>query len=213
MLSWGWNPTIRCPSASALEPFCHHSPAAGLSPTLGAEDKPTSQTTSTAQSCHLNPRLFQPPFPICLLLFFKRYYLKKHSWVSQLCLPTLPVLADVFHRDRFRKRHCSIKASSVPYWICTAVRIIESESWKRPLRSPSPTTNPFSPCPLPHIPQCHISTFLEPLQGHHWLHHPPGQPMPMLTTLSEENFFLISIVNITWHNLRLLPVVPIHDFE
>ena len=32
--------------------------------------------------------------------------------------------------------------------------------------------------PTDHVPQCHISTFLEHLQGW-WLHHLPGQPVPL----------------------------------
>jgi len=50
--------------------------------------------------------------------------------------------------------------------------------WKRPLRPSSPTIHPTPPCLLNHIPQCHIYTVFEPLQG--WgLHHRPGQPGPM----------------------------------
>ena len=47
--------------------------------------------------------------------------------------------------------------------------------WKRPLRSPSPTVTTTPPRLLNHVPRCHISMHLEPLQG--WgLHHCPGQP-------------------------------------
>ena len=50
--------------------------------------------------------------------------------------------------------------------------------WKRPLRWSSPTIHPTPPCLLNHIPNCHIYTFFEHLQG--WgLHHIPGQPVPM----------------------------------
>ena len=40
------------------------------------------------------------------------------------------------------------------------------------------------PIPTDHIPQCHISIFLEHLQGQ-WLHHLPGQLCQRITTLSE----------------------------
>lgn len=39
------------------------------------------------------------------------------------------------------------------------------------------------------IPQCHISTVPEHLQG---LHHVPGQPGPLLTSTSEKKCFRIS---------------------
>ena len=37
---------------------------------------------------------------------------------------------------------------------------------------------PMPNMPTEHVPQCHISTFLEYLQGW-WLHHFPGQPIPV----------------------------------
>jgi len=46
------------------------------------------------------------------------------------------------------------------------------------LRSSSPTINPSPLCSLNLVPQCHIYTFLENLQGR-CLHHFPGQPVPM----------------------------------
>jgi len=64
--------------------------------------------------------------------------------------------------------------------------------------------NPSPPCPLNHVPKCHISKFLEHLQGW-WLHHLPGKPAAMpeifpkinggsgpqqLSFLSTQNFVL-----------------------
>ena len=47
---------------------------------------------------------------------------------------------------------------------------------------------PTPPCLLNHIPKCHIYTFFEHLQGW-WLHHCPGQPVPMPDhSLSKEIF-------------------------
>ncbi|NXN36490.1 V1AR protein, partial [Rhinoptilus africanus] len=37
--------------------------------------------------------------------------------------------------------------------------------------------------------------------------HFPGQPLPMFDTLSVKNFFLISILNLPWCNLRQFPLV------
>ena len=45
--------------------------------------------------------------------------------------------------------------------------------------------------PTDHIPQCHIPTVLEHLQGQ-WLPHLPAQPVPSITALSEKKRFLIS---------------------
>ena len=41
-----------------------------------------------------------------------------------------------------------------------------------------PNQQPITPCPLPMAPQCHIHTAPEHLQGQ-WLHHLPGQPVPL----------------------------------
>jgi len=57
-------------------------------------------------------------------------------------------------------------------------RIIESLRLERAPRSLSPTVIPPPPCPLTHIPQCHIYPALEHLQGW-WLHHLHGQPVPL----------------------------------
>ena len=50
--------------------------------------------------------------------------------------------------------------------------------WKRPPRSPS-STQPTPPCPLPHIPQCHIPTALNIPRDGDPLPPAPGQPMPV----------------------------------
>jgi len=55
--------------------------------------------------------------------------------------------------------------------------------------------------PTDHIPQYHMHTVLEHLQGQ-WLHHLPGQLCHCLTTPSENKFFLISNLNLLWCNLR-----------
>lgn len=55
--------------------------------------------------------------------------------------------------------------------------------------------NPPLPGPRNHVPKCHISVFLEHLQG--WrLHHLPGQLFQCIITLSEKKFFLIH--NLNW---------------
>lgn len=60
-------------------------------------------------------------------------------------------------------------------------RCLESEnhwSWKRPLKSSSPNLKPSSLCPLNHVLNCHIYTFLLHLQEW-WLQHLPVQPVPI----------------------------------
>ena len=66
--------------------------------------------------------------------------------------------------------------------------IIESSRLERSLRSSSPTTNPPSPCPLNHVPQCNICPFLEHLQGW-WFYQFPGQPVPIPHHSFWEEFF------------------------
>ena len=84
-------------------------------------------------------------------------------------------------------------------------RITESENclgWKRPLRSSSPTINLALPSPpLNHVPKRHVCTCFKYLQGW-WLHHFPGQPMPVLYSPFCEEIF---------HNLQSKP--PLVHFE
>ena len=49
--------------------------------------------------------------------------------------------------------------------------------------------------PTDYVPQCHISTVLEHLQGR-WLHHLYGQLCHCSTAPSEKEFFLISYLNL-----------------
>ena len=91
------------------------------------------------------------------------------------------------------------------WYFAVSVRIIESLGWKRPLRS-SPTVNPSPPCLLNHVLKCQIYTVFEHLQGW-WLHHFPGQPIPMLHNSFSKEIFLVSNLNLPWHNLRSLTVV------
>jgi len=66
-------------------------------------------------------------------------------------------------------------------------RDTESLWMERPLRPSSPTpTHPTMP--TDYVPQCHISTVLEHLQGR-WLHHLPGQLCHCSTAPSEKEFF------------------------
>ena len=60
--------------------------------------------------------------------------------------------------------------------------------WKRPLRSSSPTISPTPPYLLNHILKCHIYMFFKHLQRW-WLHHLPGQPVPMPHHSSRKEVF------------------------
>lgn len=70
-------------------------------------------------------------------------------------------------------------------------RCLESEnhwSWKRPLKSSSPNLKPSSLCPLNHVLNCHIYTFLLHLQEW-WLQHLPVQPVSIPHHSFREYFF------------------------
>ena len=61
--------------------------------------------------------------------------------------------------------------------------------WRRPWRSLSPTINlTLSIPPLNHVPKHHIYTAFKNLQGW-WLHHFPGQPVPVLYNPFREDIF------------------------
>jgi len=62
------------------------------------------------------------------------------------------------------------------------------------------------PMPTNSVPQCHIHMVLEHLQGR-WIHHLPGQPVPVPHHSFKEVVFLISNLNISWHNLKPLPLI------
>jgi len=85
-------------------------------------------------------------------------------------------------------------------------RITESLRFKKISEIIQPAISSPPPCLLNHVPQCHISTFLKNLQGQ-WLHHLPGQPMPMVHySFWEEVFpnillepFLVQLKAIIFH--------------
>ncbi|KAK4810503.1 hypothetical protein QYF61_004283 [Mycteria americana] len=72
--------------------------------------------------------------------------------------------------------------------------------WKRPLRSSSPTVNPTPPCLLNHVLKRHIYTDGDSTTS-------LGSLFQCLTTLSVKKFFLISNLNLPWHNLRPFPLI------
>ena len=76
--------------------------------------------------------------------------------------------------------------------ICTRIIKVGKDLWDHLVQS--------LPCPLNHVPQCHIHTFLEHLQGQ-WLHHLPGQPIPIHHHSFSEEIFL--------HIQSELPVVQL----
>ena len=57
-------------------------------------------------------------------------------------------------------------------------RIIESLRMKKTAKIIQSNHQPIPTMASDCVPQCHINTFLEQLQGL-WLHHFPGQPVPM----------------------------------
>ena len=61
---------------------------------------------------------------------------------------------------------------SAPYYSC-----IESLRLEKTTKVIESNHQSITTCPLNCAPQCHISTFLEHLQGQ-WLHHLPGHPVP-----------------------------------
>jgi len=63
--------------------------------------------------------------------------------------------------------------------LASYLKSLNHQGCKRVLRSSCPAINSSPPCPLIHIHKFHIYTFLERLQGW-WLHHLPGQPVPIL---------------------------------
>ena len=73
--------------------------------------------------------------------------------------------------------------------------------WDHPVQ---PTTY-CQHCPLNHIPQCHTYTFPEHVQAW-WLHHLPGQPVPVPDHSLEKQLFLIPKLNLPWSNLRPFPL-------
>ena len=96
---------------------------------------------------------------------FPSFYL-----VEKLLVFTLTVKRK--KRKRKKKERERVWGSLTGKWI------IESLSLEKPLRSSRPTITPHPPCPLTHVPQSHIYTVLEYLQGS-WIHHLPEQPVPV----------------------------------
>ncbi|KAK4826673.1 LOW QUALITY PROTEIN: hypothetical protein QYF61_010682 [Mycteria americana] len=79
--------------------------------------------------------------------------------------------------------------------------------WKRPLRLSSPTVNLALPSPpLNYGPKHHIYTSLKYPQGYFNSTTSLGSLFQCLIILSIKKFFLISNLNLPWHNLRPLPL-------
>jgi len=78
--------------------------------------------------------------------------------------------------------------------------IIETLQLEKSTKITKSNPKPSMLCPPNHVPQCHINSFLEHLQGQ-WLRHFPGQSVP-LPHYSEKKFFLIFNLN-----LRPLPLI------
>ena len=57
-------------------------------------------------------------------------------------------------------------------------RIMESLRLEKTTEITQSNHQPIPTMPTNHVPQCHIYTFLEHHQGK-WLHHLPGQPVPV----------------------------------
>jgi len=68
--------------------------------------------------------------------------------------------------------------------------------------------------PIDHIPQCHISMVSSHLQGQ-GLPHLPGQLSHCSTALLEKELFLISNLNLPWHNLPVIlyPYLVLFPFQ
>jgi len=87
-------------------------------------------------------------------------------------------------------------------------RIIESQGWKGPTRSSCPTIFPLPLLPLatkPYLVAPHQMP-LEHCQGW-WLHHLPGQAIPVPNHSLREKVFPMSNLNLLWRNLWPFPRV------
>lgn len=84
--------------------------------------------------------------------------------------------------------------------------LLKSARWKRSSRSSSPACSHVAPYPLNHIAKCQVYSFSEHFPRW-WLHHFPGDPVPMFNTVSVKKFFLISSLNLPCCNVRSFPFV------
>jgi len=86
-------------------------------------------------------------------------------------------------------------------------RIIESLRLEKTSKTIQSNSQPIPTMPTNHVPQFHFCPFLEHLQGW-WLHHLPGQPVPMPHHSCREEMFpniqpeiLLSILSSSkWHH-------------
>ena len=116
-------------------------------------------------------------------------------WAAQLALPPGSSWWHVGARGLWPREGPGVPPSSHPkpaQEVGTQAESMEIGSQshsgrRRTLRPPCPTpTHPT--VPISHIPQCHISTVLEHLQGQGF-HHLPGQPISMHYHSFGEEFF------------------------
>ena len=92
---------------------------------------------------------------------------------------------------------------------CWSTPVTEPRShygWKRPLRSSSTAISPTPPCPLTTSLSATTPHFSNN-SGDRDFTTPLRSPYQCLTTHSENNFFLLSNLNLPWHNLRPSPLV------
>jgi len=93
-------------------------------------------------------------------------------------------------------------------WLHSSVfhKTIEYLRLEKTLEFLQPNSNPSPPRPLSHIPQCYISMLLEHLHRW-WLHHSLDSLFQHIATPMEKKCFVISNLNLPWHNLRPFPLV------
>lgn len=114
--------------------------------------------------------------------------LNAHWWVQLLCTLLSSLFEYCYQRaDLCRIEHDIVKIFRKQWF--TLFRLVLNSFFHGIIESPGlektsliPKSNPFPPH---HVPQCHISTLLEHLQGWWWLHHLPGLLCQCITALSE----------------------------
>ena len=144
-----------------------------------------------------NKRDINSAFCQCILIYSTLLLMWKHLGKS-LSFLFFPNSAKI-HRIVTHLLQLALQIPNTdPYWLLYL--IIESLRLERPLRSLSPTINPYLTT-LDHVPQCHIYPFHVPLQGW-WLHHFPGQPVPILHHSFWEEIFPDIQLESPWCNLK-----------